>query len=144
MKSDTRYSNRKPGANAQSAPRGICAPSAHKRNRTVQLTVRGMARGAIRMEAEDGTIYTCAKDNARGALFGDTVLAERIGRDRVVVAKVLTHAHENIMGVLRVHDGVRVIQPLERRLPAEIAVADTARRGRRRRNCPHACHPLGR
>ena len=28
------------------------------------------------------------------------------------------------MGVLRVHDGVRVIQPLERRLPAEIAVAD--------------------
>lgn len=99
-----------------------------QKEQKVQLTVRGMARGAIRMEAEDGTIYTCAKDNARGALFGDTVLAERIGRDRVVVAKVVTHAHENIMGVLRVHDGVRVIQPLERRLPAEIAVADSTPR----------------
>ncbi len=81
----------------------------------MQLTVRGMARGAIRMEAEDGTIYLRERKRARSA-FGDTVLAERIGRDRVVVAKVLTHAHENIMGVLRVHDGVRVIQPLERRL----------------------------
>ena len=123
MKSDTRYSNRKPGVKTERPVRDMRAQRTQKEQK-VQLTVRGMARGAIRMEAEDGTIYTCAKDNARGALFGDTVLAERIGRDRVVVAKVVTHAHENIMGVLRVHDGVRVIQPLERRLPAEIAVAD--------------------
>lgn len=123
MKSDTRYSNRRPSARSERPARDMRAQRTQK-EQTVQLTVRGMARGAIRMEAEDGTIYTCAKENARGALFGDTVLAERIGRDRVVVAKVLTHAHENIMGVLRVHDGVRVIQPLERRLPAEIAVAD--------------------
>ena len=123
MKSDTRYSNRRPSARSERPARDMRAQRTQK-EQTVQLTVRGMARGAIRMEAEDGTIYTCAKENARGALFGDTVLAERIGRDRVIVAKVLTHAHENIMGVLRVHDGVRVIQPLERRLPAEIAVAD--------------------
>ena len=123
MKSDTRYSNRRPNARSERPARDMRAQRTQK-EQTVQLTVRGMARGAIRMEAEDGTIYTCAKENARGALFGDTVLAERIGRDRVIVAKVLTHAHENIMGVLRVHDGVRVIQPLERRLPAEIAVAD--------------------
>ena len=123
MKSDTRYSNRRPGTRSERPVRDMRDQRTQK-EQTVQLTVRGMARGAIRMEAEDGTIYTCAKENARGALFGDTVLAERIGRDRVVVAKVLTHAHENIMGVLRVHDGVRVIQPLERRLPAEIAVAD--------------------
>ena len=123
MKSDTRYSNRKTGVKTERPVRDMRARRTQKEQK-VQLTVRGMARGAIRMEAEDGTIYTCAKDNARGALFGDTVLAERIGRDRVVVAKVVTHAHENIMGVLRVHDGVRVIQPLERRLPAEIAVAD--------------------
>lgn len=123
MKSDTRYSNRRPSARSERPARDMRVQRTQK-EQTVQLTVRGMARGAIRMEAEDGTIYTCAKENARGALFGDTVLAERIGRDRVIVAKVLTHAHENIMGVLRVHDGVRVIQPLERRLPAEIAVAD--------------------
>lgn len=123
MKSDTRYSNRRPSTRSERPARDMRAQRTQK-EQTVQLTVRGMARGAIRMEAEDGTIYTCAKENARGALFGDTVLAERIGRDRVIVAKVLTHAHENIMGVLRVHDGVRVIQPLERRLPAEIAVAD--------------------
>ena len=111
MKSDTRYSNRRPSARSERPARDMRAQRTQK-EQTVQLTVRGMARGAIRMEAEDGTIYTCAKENARGALFGDTVLAERIGRDRVIVAKVLTHAHENIMGVLRVHDGVRVIQPL--------------------------------
>ena len=123
MKSDTRDLNRKPGVKTERPVRDMRTQRTQKEQK-VQLTVRGMARGAIRMEAEDGTIYTCAKDNARGALFGDTVLAERIGRDRVVVAKVVMHAHENIMGVLRVHDGVRVIQPLERRLPAEIAVAD--------------------
>ena len=98
MKSDTRYSNRKPGVKTERPVRDMRAQRTQKEQK-VQLTVRGMARGAIRMEAEDGTIYTCAKDNARGALFGDTVLAERIGRDRVVVAKVVTHAHENIMGV---------------------------------------------
>ena len=90
MKSDTRYSNRRPSARSERPARDMRAQRTQK-EQTVQLTVRGMARGAIRMEAEDGTIYTCAKENARGALFGDTVLAERIGRDRVIVAKVLTH-----------------------------------------------------
>ena len=127
MKSDTRNTYHKPGMRTEKPGKRPAAPVREMRTQkeqTVQLTVRGMSRGVIRMEAEDGTAFACAKENARGALFGDTVLAERIGRDHVVVAKVLTHAHEYIMGVLRVHDGARVIQPLERRLPAEIAVAD--------------------
>ena len=127
MKSDTRNTYHKPGMRTEKPGKRPAAPVREMRTQkeqTVKLTVRGMSRGVIRMEAEDGTAFACAKENARGALFGDTVLAERIGRDHVVVAKVLTHAHEYIMGVLRVHDGARVIQPLERRLPAEIAVAD--------------------
>lgn len=127
MKSDTRNNYHKSGMRTEKQGKRPAAPVREMRTQkeqTVQLTVRGMSRGIIRMEAEDGTAFSCAKENARGALFGDTVLAERIGRDHVVVAKVLTHAHEYIMGVLRVHDGARVIQPLERRLPAEIAVAD--------------------
>lgn len=127
MKSDTRSHYHKPGTRTEKPGKRPMTPVREVRtqkDQTVQLTVRGMSRGVIRMEAEDGTAFACAKENARGALFGDTVLAERIGRDHVVVSKVLTHAHEYIMGVLRVHDGARVIQPLERRLPAEIAVAD--------------------
>lgn len=94
-----------------------------QREETVELTVRGFAKGSIRMEAQDGTIFLCARENAGGALFGDTVRAERIGRDRVIVTKVLVHAHEMIMGVLRVHEDSRVILPLERKLPAEIPVS---------------------
>ncbi|MFR5787154.1 MAG: hypothetical protein ACLUHE_08595 [Christensenellales bacterium] len=67
MKSDTRYSNRKPGVKTERPVRDMRTQRTQKEQK-VQLTVRGMARGAIRMEAEDGTIYTCAKDNARGAL----------------------------------------------------------------------------
>lgn len=101
----------------------LTAPRAQQ-EQAVELTVRGFYKGAIRMEAQDGTTLMCARENACGALFGDTVLAERIGRDRVIVTKVLTRAHENIMGVLRVHGDVRVILPLERRLPAEISVGE--------------------
>ena len=55
MKSDTRYSNRRPNARSERPARDMRAQRTQK-EQTVQLTVRGMARGAIRMEAEDGTI----------------------------------------------------------------------------------------
>lgn len=88
----------------------------------LRLKVGGMSRGVYRMEAEDGAALLCARENAKGALSGDVVLAERIGREHVIVLRVLERAHETIMGVLRVHDGACVILPVERRLPPEIAV----------------------
>lgn len=98
--------------------------AARAEDAAIRLTVRGFYHGAIRMEAEDGTLLTCARENARGALFGDVVLAERIGRERVVVLRVEKRAHETIMGVLRVHGDARVILPMERRMPPEIPVRD--------------------
>lgn len=88
----------------------------------IPLTVRGLYRGAYRMEGDDGTAFLCARENAKGALVGDEVLAERIGRESVVVLRVTRRAHEIIMGVLRVHGEESVILPLERRLPPEIPV----------------------
>lgn len=93
-----------------------------QRGETVELTVRGFSRGRVQMIADDGTAYLCAKDNTRGALDGDRVLAERIGRERVVVSRVLERAHASIVGVLRECEGRLVIAPLERRLPQAIAV----------------------
>ena len=88
----------------------------------LQLTVRGLARGAVRLEAEGGEVYTASKEGARGTLWGDVVQAERIGGDRVRVVRVLERAHEHIIGVLHEKRGVRFIIPLERRLPQGIAV----------------------
>ena len=47
MKSDTRYSNRRPSARSERPARDMRAQRTQK-EQTVQLTVRGMARGAIR------------------------------------------------------------------------------------------------
>ena len=80
-----------------------------QRSELLALTVRGMSRGQIRMEAEDGTAYLCARDNARGALFGDVVEAERIGREQVVVRRVTSHAHPMVVGVLRLRESGAVI-----------------------------------
>ena len=88
----------------------------------LRLTVRGLHHGRVSMEAEDGTAYTCSKDGARGTLWGDVVLAEICGRERVNVVKILERAHETMIGVLREKHGVRFIIPLERRLPQGIAV----------------------
>ena len=93
-----------------------------QRTQSVELTVRGISRGMVQMAADDGAVYACAKDNARGALSGDLVLAERIGRDRVVVRKVLMRAHETIVGVLYVGKYDAYIRPMERHLPQSIAV----------------------
>lgn len=93
-----------------------------EKRETLRLTVRGLFHGAVRMEAEDGSVLTCSKENARGTLWGDVVEAERIGRERVRVRRVLTRAHEEIVGVLHEKQGVRYILPLERRLPQGIAV----------------------
>jgi len=106
---------------------GFAAPgkdstSKKERRETLRLTVRGLFHGAVKMEAEDGAVYTCAKDNARGTLWGDIVDAEKIGRERVIVRRVLERAHEEIVGVLHEKRGVRYIIPLERRLPQGIAV----------------------
>lgn len=92
-----------------------------KRER-LRLTVRGLRHGYVTLEAEDGAEYVCSKDSARGTLWGDVVLAESIGRDRVNVMRVISRAHEEIVGVLRVKHVVRFIIPLERRLPQGIAV----------------------
>ena len=111
---------------------GFAAPAKAGKNRqsgkekekceTLRLTVRGLFHGAVQMEAEDGSVFTCSKENARGTLWGDVVEAERIGRERVRVRKVLQRAHEEIVGVLHEKQGVRFIMPLERRLPQGIAV----------------------
>lgn len=93
-----------------------------ERRETLRLTVRGLYHGAVKMEAEDGAVYACSKDSARGTLWGDIVEAERIGRERVIVRRVLERAHEEIIGVLHERRGVRYIIPLERRLPQGITV----------------------
>jgi len=86
------------------------------------LTVRGLYHGQVKMEAADGAVYVCSKESARGTLWGDTVEAQKIGRERVMVRRVLERAHEEIVGVLHEKRGVRYIIPLERRLPQGIAV----------------------
>ncbi|MBR5288252.1 MAG: ribonuclease R [Clostridia bacterium] len=88
------------------------------------MTVKGMIRGDVRLEAEDGTQYLCSRENAVGALFGDTVCAKIISRDRAVVLRIEKHAHEQIVGLLKRHQGRLVILPLERRLPEMIDVID--------------------
>ena len=93
-----------------------------KKEPALTLTVRGLYHGQVKMEAEDGSVFLCSKDGARGTLWGDTVEAQKIGRERVMVRRVLTRAHEEIIGVLHEKRGVRYIIPLERRLPQGIAV----------------------
>ena len=97
-------------------------PEGKEQRETLRLTVRGLFHGAVKMEAEDGTAYACARENAHGTLWGDVVEAERISRERVRVRKVLERAQEEIVGVLHEKQGVRYILPLERRLPQGIAV----------------------
>lgn len=97
-------------------------PEGKEQRETLRLTVRGLFHGAVKMEAEDGTAYACSRENACGTLWGDVVEAERIGRERVRVRRVLERAHEEIVGVLHEKQGVRYILPLERRLPQGIAV----------------------
>ena len=97
-------------------------PDSKEKREILRLTVRGLFHGAVKMEAEDGAAFTCSRENARGTLWGDVVEAERIGRERVRVRRVLERAHEEIVGVLHEKQGVRYILPLERRLPQGIAV----------------------
>lgn len=86
------------------------------------LTVRGLYHGQVKMESQDGTVYVCSKDSARGTLWGDTVEALKIGRERVIVKRIISRAHEEITGVAHDKRGLRYIIPLERRLPQGIAV----------------------
>lgn len=117
-----RYVRRIPISGFASGKAGKKDESKKERRELLQLIVRGLYHGAVKMEAEDGAIYTCSKDSARGTLWGDLVEAEKIGRERVVVRRVLKRAHEEIIGVLHEKRGVRYILPLERRLPQGIAV----------------------
>ena len=94
-----------------------------KPGKKLRLTVGAMYRGEICMQDEAGTQYVCAREHARGALHGDVVSAVLIGYDRVLVKQILTHAHEQITGVLRMSRRGYVLTPLERRLPEEIEVA---------------------
>ena len=86
------------------------------------LTVRGLVRGVVQMADADGTLYTCSKEQAKGALFGDTVAAECVGRERVVVRRVITRAHEYIVGVLGVGKFDWYLTPMERHLPQSVVV----------------------
>ncbi|MBR5225165.1 MAG: ribonuclease R [Clostridia bacterium] len=101
---------------------GFAAPSAAAAEDTVLLRVGTAYRGDVRLEAEDGAIYLCARENARGALFGDSVRARIISRDRAVIVQVEKRAHEEIVGLFKRHQGELVIIPLERRLPPMIPV----------------------
>lgn len=101
----------------------FAAPVRTQRTQTVRLTARGMYKGQVKMEAEDGTVYTCTQENAHGALFGDVVLAERIGREKVVVRKVISRAHETVIGVYRMRKYGPIIEPLERHLPSQIELS---------------------
>ena len=117
-----RYVRRIPISGLASSQKEKKEENKKERRDLLRLTVRGLYHGAVKMEAEDGTVYTCSKDSARGTLWGDIVEAERIGRERVIVRRVIRRAHEEIIGVLHERRGVRYILPLERRLPQGIAV----------------------
>ena len=107
---------------------GFASPEKERRNEDKKreplliLTVRGLYHGQVKMEAQDGSVFLCSKESTRGTLWGDTVEAQKIGRERVVIRRVLERAHEEIIGVLHEKRGVRYIIPLERRLPQGIAV----------------------
>lgn len=94
----------------------------HEPKQALELTVQGLRHGRICMEAEDGMQYFCSRENARGALFGDRVSAVPVDGDRVLVRRVLVHAHEHIVGVLRVRKNGLLLEPLERHLPSSIEV----------------------
>lgn len=87
----------------------------------VAVTVRGVERGQLRMVADDGAVYLCGRQDSRGVMEGDRVEAERVGREHVRVSRVIEHAHDVIVGVLRVRPSGKVIEPMERHLPSEIA-----------------------
>jgi len=101
---------------------GLSAPQRRAADDALLMTVCGNARGDVRLEAEDGTAYLCARENAMGALFGDQVCARVIGRERAIIQRIERHAHEEIVGLLKRHQGRLVIIPLERRLPPMIDV----------------------
>lgn len=93
-----------------------------QKTQQLELNVRGFLHGKIQMLAPDGTVLLCSKENARGALYGDRVIGERVGRDRVIVRRVIERAHEYIVGVLRMGKYDVYIVPLERHLPSSIVV----------------------
>lgn len=97
-------------------------PEERKQDSGLRLTVRGMHHGVVEMEAEDGAIYVCPRERAMGTLWGDVVLAQQIGHERVAVMRVLERAHQHIVGLMREKKHQRFIIPLERRLPQGITV----------------------
>jgi len=105
---------------------GFAVPPGYADETAVMMIVKGSARGELRLETSDGAAYLCSRDNAKGALFGDTVRAKVIGRERAIVLGIEKHAHEQIVGLLKRHQGRLVILPLERRLPEMIDVIDVS------------------
>jgi hypothetical protein len=85
---------------------GFASPEKERRNEDKKreplliLTVRGLYHGQVKMEAQDGSVFLCSKESARGTLWGDTVEAQKIGRERVMIRRVIERAHEEIIGVL--------------------------------------------
>ena len=77
---DSLAADPKDGKQAKKAQK---SPKNENERQTLRLTVRGLMHGSVRMEAEDGTAYTCRREQSRGTLWGDVVLAELVGRERV-------------------------------------------------------------
>ena len=90
MKSDTRYSNRRPSVRSERPARDMRAQRTQK-EQTVQLTVRGMARGAIRMEAMfiDEGFGTLDQESLQLAI---RTLVEQSGPNKLV--GIISHVEE--------------------------------------------------
>ncbi|MBP3428977.1 MAG: ribonuclease R [Clostridia bacterium] len=93
-----------------------------KSDQLIEMVVRGMHKGEIRLEDQEKNAYACRKERAMGALHGDRVLAERIGRETAVVRRVIERAHQTMVGVLFMNKHGVFLEPMERHLPTSIEV----------------------
>ena len=87
-----------------------------------EMTVRGMTRGDVRLEARDGTIYLCRRERSMGTIDGDRVLAEAVGRERAVVRRVIERVHQSVIGVVYMGKSGFYLEPMECHLPASIEI----------------------
>ena len=88
------------------------------------MTARGMSRGLIALASDDGSVRTCRREQAMGALYGDRVLAVPVGDNQAIVKRVLVRAHETMIGVLGVGHRHVSFDPMERHLPRWIDVGE--------------------
>lgn len=102
--------------------RGGSIPGKKRGGQDMEMTAKGLVRGRLLLEADDGGVRYCARAQACGALWGDRVLARCVGEDGAAVRRVLLRAHETMLGVLGVGERKAAFDPLERRLPRWLRV----------------------